>query len=77
MPFSVMMAVMYLWGGDVEGGVGGGDALRRQADAADAGYLFGVSFFDGNFLAGFQREVDGAGGRCHIKRYAVFFSQHS
>jgi len=63
-------------GGDVEGGVGGGDAFGRQADSFDAGYFFGVALLDGDFLAGLQREVDGAGGRSHIKGDTVFFSQH-
>jgi len=63
-------------GGDVEGGVGGGDTFRRQANSLDARYLFRVTFLDGDFSAGFQRQVNGAGRRCHIKGNAVFFSQH-
>ena len=63
-------------GGSVEGGVGGGDAFGRQADAADAGYLLGVAFLNGDFSAGFQRQIDGAGGGGYVKGDAVFFSQH-
>jgi len=62
--------------GDVEGGVGGGDTFRRQAYSLDAGYLFGIAFLDGDFIAGLQGEVDGAGGSCHVEVDAVFFSQH-
>jgi len=40
--------------------------LWCQADATDAGYLCGVAFFDGDLVTGFQREVGGAGGRCHV-----------
>src|SRR3990170_3814869 len=61
---------------EVEGGVGGGDALRGGGHARERRDLFGGALLDRDLVAGGRAGVDRAGRRGDVERDAVLAGKH-